>query len=111
MATLITLYCYRYTVPTNDFKILCDILSSFNLNCMIRWPTRVTDITVTTIDKMFCNFIERSPAYVTDNSSSDHRTVLFDWASREKLVYGNLYNIRHPLTCHLLLIIFQTKDG
>lgn len=51
---------------------------------MIGWPTRVTNITSTTIDHIFSNVVDTSLACVIDNDISDHRTILFELYSESK---------------------------
>lgn len=62
-----------------DFKKLCNILSSFNLESLVRWPTRVTTNTSTNIDHIFTNITDPYVVCVLDNDISDHRTVLFEF--------------------------------
>lgn len=63
---------------SKDFNTLCHILACFNLRSVVKWPTRVSDTTLTTIDHIFINFKSEGLCCVFDNIISDHRTVLFD---------------------------------
>ena len=64
-----------------DFIKLCNVLSSFNLHPLVRWPTRVTSCTSTIIDHIFTNITDHNLVCVQDNDISDHRTVLFEFNS------------------------------
>ena len=75
--------------PSNDFKKLCNVLSSFNLNHMVGWPTRVTSSTSTTIDQIFSNCTMNGVTCVLYNYISDHRTILFDLRLEKGMNIGN----------------------
>lgn len=59
------------------FSALCNIVSCFNLLPIVKWPTRVTDATATTIDHIFTNIDGAGDCFVLDNTISDHRVIFF----------------------------------
>lgn len=66
-------------VRNNDHTKLLNVLSSYNvINNLIKWPTRVSRDSATTIDNIFVNFSNRGLSCVFDNTVSDHRTVLVE---------------------------------
>ena len=73
------------------FSTLCNTMLSFNLLPMVKWPTRVTDDTITTIDHIFTNINDSKNCIVLDNTLSDHRVVFFQ---------SNLFSDKRP---HLLV--------
>nr|CAI5862439.1 unnamed protein product [Callosobruchus analis] len=86
----VILCCYRS--PNSDFNLdssndspeykrLSCILNNFNLTSRVKWPTRVTYHTSSTIDHIFSNCPDDAVTCVLDNDISDHRTILFDYCS------------------------------
>lgn len=64
--------CYK----NQDFKVLSEVMSCFNLIPLVKWPTRVTATTCTLIDNIFTNYYNsESLCCVFDNYISDHRSV------------------------------------
>lgn len=61
---------------SKEFVNLCGVLSSYNLKPIVRWPTRVTNSTITLIDNIFTNITGYGSCCVVDNTISDHRTIL-----------------------------------
>nr|CAI5828045.1 unnamed protein product [Callosobruchus analis] len=64
-----------------EYKRLSCILNNFNLTSRVKWPTRVTYHTSSTIDHIFSNCPDDAVTCVLDNDISDHRTILFDYCS------------------------------
>lgn len=57
------------------YKSLCDILMCYNLNLVVKWPTRITDTSCTFIDQIYVDFDNDVTCFVIDNVISDHRSV------------------------------------
>lgn len=72
-----------YTI-NGDYNKLLDILSTYNLNNnLVKWPTRVTNTSITAIDHIFVNFTDNAGITgVFDNTVSDHRTVFVEFTFR-----------------------------
>lgn len=68
--------CIVDGLASKEFRMLCNVTSSFNLLPIVNWPTRVTDASATIIDNIFTNIDCTEKCIVVDNIISDHRTIL-----------------------------------
>lgn len=70
--------CDSYRLSSN-YKELLSVLQGFGLDNIVKWPTRVTNTSVTTLDQIFTNDSQGNmTSCVLDNTVSDHRTVYAD---------------------------------
>lgn len=95
----------------NEFKNLCNILSSFNLQPLVRWPTRVTSCTSTIIDHIFTNLTNHSLVCVEDNEISDHRTVLFEFISDLKTKSDNVCFVKRNFSDNAVLSFYSALQA
>nr|CAI5840971.1 unnamed protein product [Callosobruchus analis] len=93
-----------------EFTRFLDTLSDFGLYPIIKWPTRIGQKSLSTIDQVFLNFKCCGANCVIDNTLSDHRTVLFELTTLcgknlgHEIYYSRRYDDSsiHNFTCGLV---------
>lgn len=64
---------------------MCNIALNFNLISQVKWPTRLTINTESTIDNIFTNFENGITNVVLDNNISDHRSLYIEFTETSTL--------------------------